>query len=127
MRELSREALASAPHATEWAQPFANRSTSSRGCVPPSRGPDGGARLRRGIAEACISNVDEMLHHLLATAIDDCKLWWAGQPLARGRSEDDDWAALRRLTGANAGADDSADRLTPVAAAVSAFASEVGR
>jgi hypothetical protein len=53
-----------------------------------------------GIAEACISNVDEMLHELLATTIDDCKLWVGGSATDARLFADDDWAALRRLTGA---------------------------
>ena len=57
-------------------------------------------RTLEGIAEACISNVDEMLHDLLATAIDDCKVWVGGSASEARSFADDDWAALRRLTGA---------------------------
>ena len=100
MRELSRQALASAPHATEWAQRFANRSASSGAAFRRHGAPTVVRGSVEGIAEACISNVDEMLHDLLATTIDDCKLWVGGSATDARLFADDDWAALRRLTGA---------------------------
>jgi hypothetical protein len=100
MRELSRQALASAPHATEWAQRFANRSASSGAAFRRHGAPTVVRGSVEGIAEACISNVDEMLHDLLATTIDDCKLWVGGSATDARSFADDDWAALRRLTGA---------------------------
>ena len=87
MHELSREALASAPHATQWAQRFANRSASSLAVAFRRHGAPTVVRgAVEGIAEACISNVDEMLHDLLAAAIDDCEVWVRGHPSKRDRS-----------------------------------------
>ena len=100
MRELSREALASAPHATQWAQRFANRSASSAVAFRRHGAPTVVRGAVEGIAEACISNVDEMLHDLLAAAIEDCE-GWVRRTSAEARPLDaEDWAALRRLTGA---------------------------
>jgi hypothetical protein len=100
MRELSREALASAPHATQWAQRFANRSASSAAAFRRHGAPTVVRGSVEGIAEACISNVDEMLHDLLATAIEDCKLWVRGTAADARSFAEEDWVALRRLTGA---------------------------
>ena len=103
MRKLSREALASAPHATQWAQRFANRSASSAVAFRRHGAPTVVRGAVEGIAEACISNVDEMLHDLLAAAIDDCEVWVRGTSADARSLGTDDWAALRRLTGAAPG------------------------
>ena len=102
MRELSRQSLASAPHATQWALRFANRSASSAVAFRRHGAPTVVRGAVEGIAEACISNVDEVLHDLLAAAIDDCELWVRGTSAEARSLEADDWATLRRLTGAAA-------------------------
>ncbi|HYJ67420.1 MAG TPA: hypothetical protein VEX15_07130 [Nocardioidaceae bacterium] len=66
----SRQALDAAPLATAWARNFVRTSSWNR-----RRRPFSGIihHAIRSVAEACISNADDILHRLLQDSIDDCQ------------------------------------------------------
>ena len=57
------------------------------GCVPPSRGPDGGARLRRGLPRRASPTSTRCSTTCSQRRSTTASCGWAGQPLARGRSK----------------------------------------
>lgn len=76
----SKRALIRAPHAAEWAEDFV---TGRRMTVKAFRRRSAPAIVRVavvGIAEACISDPDDLLNQLLTTVITDCRGWLAPMP-----------------------------------------------
>ena len=99
LEEQSRQALAQAPHAAQWARSFTRDDPISpkafRGRVAP-------ATVRaavEGIALACVPEPDAMLLALLTDAIGACATW-ASQDVSPGTPWDSAaWAAACSLTG----------------------------
>jgi hypothetical protein len=70
--EQSRCALAQVPHAAQWAQRFAQgMGTTPKGFLRHGA-PNTVHHAVVGIAQACVSDPDSMLHDLLAGTIGDC-------------------------------------------------------
>jgi hypothetical protein len=73
IEERSRDALDQVPDAARWAQRFSQRVGPATPEGIQDHGAPAAVRLAvLGIAQACISNPDALLHELLATTIDDC-------------------------------------------------------
>ncbi|WP_187361157.1 hypothetical protein [Phytoactinopolyspora mesophila] len=72
---LTREALAQAPDAATWARKFAtDMPPTSRG-FRRHAGPTAVRCAVVGIAQACVPDPNQILHDLLAKAIEDCLAW----------------------------------------------------
>jgi hypothetical protein len=72
LRRTGQKALASAPHATAWARDFV-RTTDWRRTRSRHRPYQGIIHHAvRGIAEACVTDPDDLLHRLLTETIDEC-------------------------------------------------------
>ena len=69
----SRNALALAPSAAEWASGFTRRLKISRSAFRRETAPTIVRYAVQGIAHACVPHRDAELHDLLAAAIADCK------------------------------------------------------
>jgi hypothetical protein len=99
LEEESRQALAQAPDAAQWARSFTRDLP-----IPPEgfRRRAAPATVRaavQGIALACVPQPDEMLRALLIDAIDACARWACGDA-GRGVPYDSRaWAAACALTG----------------------------
>jgi hypothetical protein len=99
LEEQSRQALAQAPHAAQWARSFTRDNP-----IPPKafRGRVAPATVRaavEGIALACVPEPDAMLLALLTDAIGACATW-ASQDVSSGTPCDSAaWAAACLLTG----------------------------
>ena len=76
----SSEALASAPHAAAWARQFAGRFRTSADEFHRFAAPHIARMGVEAIAEASVSDPDERLYDLLATAIDECAALRAADP-----------------------------------------------
>lgn len=73
--DQAHQALSKTPHAARWATQFIGDTDLTVKALRRRTAPAIVRMSVRGIAEACISDPDELLHDLLATAIDDCSMW----------------------------------------------------
>jgi hypothetical protein len=102
LEEQSRQALAQAPHAAQWARSFTRDIPISPEAFRRDAGPAAVHAAVQGIALACVPQPDEMLHALLIDAIGACARWArrdAGRGTPCGSAA---WAAACALTGAAA-------------------------
>ncbi|MGH3385477.1 MAG: hypothetical protein ACRDO1_12925 [Nocardioidaceae bacterium] len=91
LRDSSRRALASAPHAERWARKFSRYTQVS---VRRFRRDSAPTIVRcgvQGIATACVSDADERMYDLLVAVIDDCVLW-SGRDRSAAPLEPAAWA-----------------------------------
>ncbi|HEX6424751.1 MAG TPA: hypothetical protein VFZ79_14810 [Acidimicrobiales bacterium] len=96
----SRQALAQVPHAAAWAHRFTREvGTSARG-FRRHAAPNTVRYAVVGIAEACTSEPDRLLHDLLAGSIDDCRGLLGDGGAAEPAVDAAAWADACRLTGA---------------------------
>jgi len=72
LRAASVEALDSAPQAASWARTFVRRHEVSVDEFRRTAAPHIARIAVPAIAQACVPDPDERLHHLLAGVIDDC-------------------------------------------------------
>ncbi|HEY7361267.1 MAG TPA: hypothetical protein VH642_10675, partial [Streptosporangiaceae bacterium] len=73
--EQSRAVLAHVPHAARWARGFTHSSAVSPKAFRRHSAPATVHAAVEGIAQACVPQPDQMLHDLLASAIDECAAW----------------------------------------------------
>ena len=71
-QRASQEALDQVPHAQLWARRFATGQHTTEQGFRRHAGPNIVRCAVQGIAQACITNPDEVLHDLLRDAIDEC-------------------------------------------------------
>ena len=99
LEEQSRQALAQAPHAAQWARSFTRDIPISPEAFRRRVAPAAVRAAVEGIALACIPQPDEMLHDLLIDAIGTCARW-ACRDARRGTPcGSTAWAAACALTG----------------------------
>jgi len=72
LEEGSRQALASAPHAAEWAHDFVRRAGISARGFRRHAAPNTVSGAVHAIAEACVPDPDAVLRRLLTDVIGDC-------------------------------------------------------
>jgi hypothetical protein len=99
LEEESRQALAQAPHAAQWARRFSRGTAISAKAFRRHAAPAAVHDAVKGIAVAAIPRPDEMLYDLLAGAVGDCAALGSRDA---GRSPECDgarWAAACGLTG----------------------------
>ena len=72
LQERGRAALAEAPEAAQWAEEFSRRSSTTVAGFQRHGAPNVVRQAVDGIARACVSDPDSMLHDLLVATIDDC-------------------------------------------------------
>jgi hypothetical protein len=73
LSQESGEALSLAPDAATWARRYTRNLCMSQRSFRRQAAPTIVRYAVQGIARACITNADALLHDLLAAAIDDCK------------------------------------------------------
>jgi hypothetical protein len=78
--ERSEGALAQVPRAAEWAERFTHKMGSTEKGFRKYAAPNIVRYAVLGIAQACVSDPDAILHDLLAGAIEDCAPWVHGIP-----------------------------------------------
>ena len=84
--EPSRAVLAQVPHAARWARSFSRSIVVSPKAFRRHSAPATAHAAVAGIAQACVAEPDQMLHDLLASAIDECAAWCGrGDVLSTGR------------------------------------------
>ena len=98
LNEASRWALAQVPHADQWAREFMDAVPLAPAGFRRLAAPNIVAGAVDGIARACISDPDAMLHDLLVDTIDDCRRWIHGDDVAP-RVDRAAWADACELTG----------------------------
>jgi hypothetical protein len=99
LAEQSRQALAQAPHAAQWARSFTRDAPISAKVFRRHAAPAAVHAAVQGIALACVPQPDEMLRDLLIGAIGECARW-ASRDTGRGAGCDRAaWAAACELTG----------------------------
>jgi hypothetical protein len=76
----SREALARAPYAAEWARRFTAGTPISLRRFRRHAAPSIVRDAVVGIARACVPEPDRLLHDLLVGAIEDCRAWAPPRP-----------------------------------------------
>jgi hypothetical protein len=89
LTEQSRAALASVPHAEQWARGFSRDVPITPKAFRQRAAPFTVHTAAEGIAQACIPQPDEMLCDLLIAAISECAAWVArdaGPGARRGTS-----------------------------------------
>lgn len=96
MRPETRAALDAAPLAERWARAFMTTSRMTPRRFRSDAAPTIVTVAVEGIAEACIDDADERLHHLLAGAIDECRTWAGLQPLPATALPPDVWRSVCR-------------------------------
>ena len=99
LEEQSRQALAQAPHAADWARGFTRDTPISPKAFRRHVAPTTVRAAVEGIAQACVRQPDAMLRALLIDAIGACATWASRDP---GRGTPCDraaWAAACSLTG----------------------------
>jgi hypothetical protein len=102
LEEHSRQALARAPAAAQWARSFTRDVPISPKAFRRHAAPATVHAAVQGIALACVPQPDEILYALLTDAIDTCARW-ALRDAGRGTPCDSAaWAAACALTGAAA-------------------------
>lgn len=105
VREPSRQALAQAPEAEQWASSFASRITTSPKGFRRYSAPNTVRHAVVGIAHACVADPDRLLRTLLTAAIDDCTALVGGgrRQATAGAPDRAAWAAMCQVTGARRG------------------------
>jgi hypothetical protein len=99
LTEESRQALARAPHAAQWARSFTRDLPISAKAFRRHSAPATVHAAVQGIALACIPQPDEMLYDLLSGAISECAPY-ASCDAGRGTECDRSaWVAACELTG----------------------------
>jgi hypothetical protein len=98
----SRTALAQVPDAARWAERFTGGLSVSVQTFRRHAAPNIVATAVRGVAQACVSEPDEMLHDLLVGAIEVCAAWVHRDAAAGPGIEATAWAAACQLTGVTA-------------------------
>jgi hypothetical protein len=99
IEEPSRQALALAPHAAQWARSFARDKPISPNAFRERAAPATVRAAVEGIAVACVQQPDAMLRALLIDAIGVCAAW-ARRDVDPGTPCDSAaWAAACSLTG----------------------------
>jgi hypothetical protein len=78
LEEQSRSALGDVPHAAAWAYRFTGGVRPSAKGFRRQAAPTIVQDAVEGIAQACVSDPDRMLHDLLVQAIDVCAAWIRG-------------------------------------------------
>ncbi len=73
--EPSRAVLAQVPHAARWARGFTRGIAISPKAFRRHSAPATVHAAVEAIAQACVPHPDQMLHDLLASAIDECAAW----------------------------------------------------
>ncbi len=73
--EPSRAVLAQVPHAARWARGFTRGIAISPKAFRRHSAPATVHAAVEAIAQACVPHPDQMLHDLLASAIDECATW----------------------------------------------------
>jgi hypothetical protein len=76
----SRQALARAPYAADWARRYTAGITTSVRMFRRHAAPNIVRDAVVGIARACVPEPDRLLHDLLASAIEDCRVWATPRP-----------------------------------------------
>jgi hypothetical protein len=98
LEEQSRQALAQAPHAVQWARSFTRDIVISPQAFRRDAAPAAVHAAVQGIALACVPQPDAMLHALLIDAIGACARW-ARRDADRGTPYGSAaWAAACALT-----------------------------
>jgi hypothetical protein len=101
--EQSRQALAQAPCAAQWAHSFTRDVPISAKVFRRHAAPAAVHAAAEGIARACVPQPDEMLRDLLIGAIGECARW-ASRDASRGAECDRAaWVAACELTGTATG------------------------
>jgi len=85
--DQSRAVLAHVPDAARWARGFARRIAISPKAFRRHSAPATVHTAVAAIAQACVPQPDEMLHDLLASAIDECAAW-SGRDAHHGTRRD---------------------------------------
>jgi hypothetical protein len=99
LEEQSRQALAQAPHAAQWARGFTRDDPISPKAFRRHVAPATVRAAVEGIAAACIPQPDAMLLALLTDAISTCATW-ACRDVSPGTPCDSTaWASACSLTG----------------------------
>jgi hypothetical protein len=104
LTDQSRSTLDQVPHATRWAERFADGLSvylpafRSRGAPSIVHG------AVEGISKACVPSPDDMLRGLLVDAIEECAAWVRRDPDPGDRLDPAAWEAACRLTGVKASA-----------------------
>jgi hypothetical protein len=108
MQEHSRSALAQVPHAAQWANQFTSNVRTTTISEKRFRRHTAPAIVRDaalGIAHACVSDPDKMLHDLLVKAIDECAAWTCRDQDAQAGFDPAAWTSACRRIGAVTGTD----------------------
>lgn len=100
LHELSRSALARAPHAAKWADRFTNGIRTSAKHFRKHAAPSIVCDAVEGIAQAGVPGRDEMLRELLVQAIDECAVWVVRDPDDGPAFDSALWTNACRLTNA---------------------------
>ena len=100
LQEMSRSALARAPHAAKWADRFTNGVRTSAKHFRKHAAPSIVCDAVEGIAQACVPGRDEMLRDLLVQAIDECAVWVVRDPDRDPAFDSALWVNACRLTNA---------------------------
>src|SRR6266568_2169792 len=100
LEEQSRQALAQAPHAAQWARSFTRDLPISPKAFRRDAAPATVHAAVQGIALACVPQPDAMLHALLIDAIDACARWACHDTRRDPPCGSAAWAAACALTGA---------------------------
>jgi hypothetical protein len=100
LEEQSRQALAQAPHAAQWARSFTRDLPISPKAFRRDAAPAAVRAAVQGIALACVPQPDEMLHALLIDAIGACARWACQDTRRDPPCGSAAWAAACALTGA---------------------------
>ncbi|SDS41386.1 hypothetical protein SAMN04515669_1044 [Jiangella sp. DSM 45060] len=95
LTERSRDALAKVPVAARWAYDFAEGEQTTMKGFQRYAAPTAVRCAVEGVANACVTDPDAMLHHLLELTITDC----ARLVEPRGTADPARWADACRLTG----------------------------
>ncbi|HEX6077222.1 MAG TPA: hypothetical protein VFZ32_18420 [Micromonosporaceae bacterium] len=95
----SRQAMARAPHAAQWANGFARAVRTSPKQFSRRAAPRTVHYAVEGIAQACVADPDGMLHDLLATTINDCRAWILPGSAAQPEINPGTWTAACQITG----------------------------
>jgi len=99
LEEQSRQALAKAPHAAQWAEHFVRGIPISMKAFRRYAAPSTVSDAVEGIAQACVPERDAMLRDLLRSVIDDCSATIARADAPLTAFDSTEWAAACRITG----------------------------
>ena len=99
LEEQSRQALAQAPHAADWARGFTRDTPISPKAFRRHVAPTTVRAAVEGIAQACVPEPDAMLRALLIDAIGLCATWARPDASRDTPCDSAAWAAACSLTG----------------------------